>query len=112
MLRTFPMCAAAMSLLGIAMWLLNYQDNSNGQWLAIFSMGWYIISFSVGLASTPWTVNSEVYPLHLRGIGNSLSTFGNWFANYFISAFFLTATDTTLGQVKYFFFIKNYLLFR
>lgn len=103
MLRTFPMCAAAMFLLGIGMWLINYQDNSNGQWIAIFSMCWYIISFSVGIAATPWTVNSEVYPLHLRGIGNSLSTFGNWFANYFISEFFLTATDTTLGQVKYFF---------
>lgn len=46
---------------------------------------------------TPWTVNSEIYPLNLRGVGNSLSTFSNWVSNWALSAIFLTATEGSLG---------------
>lgn len=59
----------------------------------------YLAFFSVGLGSTPWTVNSEIYPLHLRGVGNSISTTGNWVSNYCISQLFLTITKTTVGRV-------------
>jgi len=52
----------------------------------------YMLAFSIGLGATPWTINSEIYPLHLRGTGASLSTSSNWIANYAISAVFLTLT--------------------
>lgn len=102
MLRTLPGCAASMCLLAIGMWLINV-GNSAGQWVSAAAIFIYLAFFSVGMGATPWTVNSEIYPIHLRGIGNSMSTFGNWASNYAISAVFLTATETDLGQVLFYF---------
>ena len=59
----------------------------------------YLAFFSIGLGCTPWTVNSEIYPMHLRGAGLSLSTTANWVSNYCIAAVFLTLTKTEMGQV-------------
>lgn len=57
----------------------------------------YLVFFSVGLGNTPWTINSEIYPLHLRGVGMCIATTTNWITNYAISALFLTLTETSLG---------------
>ena len=59
----------------------------------------YLGFFSVSLGPVPWTVNSEIYPLHLRGVGNSLSTTTNWVSNYIVSQFFLLLVESALGQV-------------
>ena len=48
------------------------------------------MSFAIGFCSTPWTINSEIYPLHLRGLGNSLSTTTNWVSNFGVALVFLT----------------------
>lgn len=98
MLRTLPGCALSMCVLGAGMWLLNI-NNSNGQWVSTLGIFVYLGFFSVGVGATPWTVNSEIYPLYLRGIGNSMATLGNWLGNYVISALFLTATESEVGQV-------------
>jgi len=114
MLRTLPGCGFFMCLLGIGMILLN-QHYASGQWIAAASIFIYMAFFSIGMGATPWTVNSEIYPLHLRGIGNSMATFGNWASNYVISEVFLTATDSQLGQVPLlyyfleFFYLGNHL---
>lgn len=101
MLRTLPGCAASMCLIAVGMWLINIGNNA-GQWVSGAGIFIYLAFFSVGMGATPWTVNSEIYPIHLRGIGNSFSTFGNWAGNYVISALFLTATETDLGEVIFF----------
>ena len=36
-------------------------------------------------------VNAEIYPLHVRGLGQSAATTANWASNFAISASFLTA---------------------
>lgn len=51
----------------------------------------YLVSFGAGLAGGPWVVNSEVYPLHVRGLGQSAATTANWGMNYAVSATFLSA---------------------
>lgn len=58
--------------------------------------------FAVGLGATPWAINSEIFPMHLRGIGNSMGTTANWITNYFVSQIFLTATSTKIGEVATF----------
>ena len=98
MLRTLPGCGFFMCLLGVGMILLN-NAYASGKWVAAVAIFIYMAFFSVGMGATPWTVNSEIYPLHLRGIGNSMATFGNWASNYVISEVFLTATDSEIGQV-------------
>ena len=48
------------------------------------------MSFGCGLSPGPWVVNAEIYPLHVRGLGNSAATTTNWVANYVVSATFLS----------------------
>ena len=47
----------------------------------------------------PWTINSEIYPLHLRSLGVSIATMVNWAGNLIISYTFLDLTQaiTTYG---------------
>lgn len=59
----------------------------------------YLCFFSIGLGNTPWTVNSEIYPMHLRGVGLSVSTTANWLSNYVVSQLFLTLISTSIGKV-------------
>jgi SP family myo-inositol transporter-like MFS transporter 13 len=58
----------------------------------------YLTFFSISLGPIPWAVNSEIYPLHLRSLGNSVSTTVNWLSNFIVSQFFLSVTTTTIGQ--------------
>lgn len=109
MLWTLPGCGIAMFCLSLGMYLVNV-DISGGEWLAVVSMFTYIALFAIGVGGTPWTVNSEIYPLHLRGIANALATLGNWVANYFVSAVFLTATESDLGEVKENYFNTIFLI--
>ena len=59
----------------------------------------YLAFFSIGMGCTPWTLNAEIYPLHLRGIGLCLSTTANWVSNFIVSELFLTLTSSDIGQV-------------
>ena len=42
------------------------------------------------MSPVPWVYNSEIYPLHLRGVGGSIATTVNWVCNFTISLTFLT----------------------
>mmetsp|Transcript_35675 Transcript_35675/g.6431 ORF Transcript_35675/g.6431 Transcript_35675/m.6431 type:complete len:139 (+) Transcript_35675:859-1275(+) len=54
----------------------------------------YIAFFAVGMGPIPWTVNSEIYPLHLRSTGVSISTTANWVSNFLVSMVFLSITSS------------------
>ncbi len=88
MLRTLPFIAVFMGMIGLGMGLRNHTDDSMtlaqefGKWFAAGGLFLYLLSFSIGMGPTPWTVNSEIYPLHLRGLGNSLSATTNWISNF------------------------------
>jgi len=58
--------------------------------LVIFALCLYLLCFASGLGPTPWTVNSEIYPLWCRSAGISIATFTNWLANIVISLTYLT----------------------
>ena len=79
---------------------------ASGKWITLVGILLYLVFFSISLGPIPWTVNSEIYPLHLRGAGNSLATTVNWVSNYAVSQVFLLVTTTALGQVLTFVFIS------
>ena len=62
----------------------------NDSWLALVCLIAYIASFAVGLGPVFWLMISEIFPLKVRSPAMSLSTVGNWSANFLVSSFFLT----------------------
>eukprot|EP00347_Sterkiella_histriomuscorum_P003343 403364656 len=92
-----------------------------GGYITILSLAVFIMFYSLGFASQPWAICTEIFPNHLRGNANSLTTVTNWLTNYFVTAAFLKITDGEIGKlVGYsilvmgnflcFFFIKGYIL--
>lgn len=105
-LRTLPLIGLSMWFIAGSYALIGFGGyDVTGGWLCFIFILIYLAFFSIGMGATPWAVNSEIYPLHLRGIGNSCATFSNWASNYMVAQVFLTATKTATGRVITFFAI-------
>lgn len=88
---------------------------------AVLLLGLYIISYSPGMGTAPWIVNSEIYPLKYRGIGGGIAAVSNWVSNLIVSETFLTLTEvlgaagtfllfagfSTIGLVAIFFLVPE-----
>lgn len=57
--------------------------------IVIISLFIYIGSFAYSLGPVSWLINSEIYPLHVRGKAMGLASCTNWLANFFITSTFL-----------------------
>ncbi|XP_027114528.1 sugar transporter ERD6-like 8 [Coffea arabica] len=53
--------------------------------LAIIGVLVYIAFFSIGMGAGPWLIMSEVFTLHIKGLGGGLVTFMNWFGSWLVS---------------------------
>eukprot|EP01043_Picozoa_sp_COSAG02_P045944 COSAG02_NODE_4251_length_5585_cov_4.672986_4_plen_631_part_00 len=63
-----------------------------GGMVSLVATAAYLAAFQPGMGTMPWTINSEIYPLHARGLGISLATATNWCSNLLISFTFLDLT--------------------
>nr|XP_018680349.1 PREDICTED: probable inositol transporter 2 [Musa acuminata subsp. malaccensis] len=66
---------------------------SNFGWLALVALGAYIVSYSPGMGTVPWIVNSEIYPLRYRGLCGGLAAVANWVSNLIVTQTFLSLTE-------------------
>ncbi|KAL1920145.1 uncharacterized protein VTP21DRAFT_1291 [Calcarisporiella thermophila] len=66
--------------------------SSVGPWLALVSLVFYVASYAIGLGNIPWLVQSELFPLGIRGKASSFATATNWVCNLIINVTFLTLT--------------------
>ncbi len=57
----------------------------------------YIASFAYSLGPIGWLLNSEIYPLHIRGRAMGVATCANWASNFIITATFLNLVNR-LGE--------------
>ncbi|PKU84453.1 probable inositol transporter 2 [Dendrobium catenatum] len=65
---------------------------SNFGWVALVALAAYIISYSPGMGTSPWIVNSEIYPLRFRGICGGMAAVANWVSNLIVTQTFLSLT--------------------
>ncbi|PIA38534.1 hypothetical protein AQUCO_02700025v1 [Aquilegia coerulea] len=65
---------------------------SNAPMVAIIFLVLFIISYSFGMGTVPWIVNSEIYPLQHRGICQGMATMANWISSLIVIQTFLTLT--------------------
>lgn len=64
--------------------------SNTGGWLALASLVLYVACFAVGMGPMPWAIQSEIFPMHVRGVANGIATASNWTANLIVSATLLT----------------------
>ncbi|XP_044970325.1 inositol transporter 4-like [Hordeum vulgare subsp. vulgare] len=74
---------------------------NNYGWLALLALGAYIVSYSPGMGTVPWIVNSEIYPLRFRGVCGGIAAVANWVSNLIVTQTFLTLTKV-LGSAATF----------
>lgn len=58
-------------------------------WISLVAMMFYIAFFAYSLGPIGWLVNSEIYPLKVRGRAMGLATCANWISNFLITMTFL-----------------------
>jgi hypothetical protein len=77
MLRTLPFVVFAWLVVASGMFIFestNTKTDSLGGYCAFFGTMGFLFAFGIGMASTPWTACAEIFPLHVIGTANSLTT--------------------------------------
>ncbi|GBB89120.1 hypothetical protein RclHR1_01580021 [Rhizophagus clarus] len=68
-------------------------------WFTLVSLVIYVMAYALGLGHAPWLIQSEIFPLNVRGRATGIGTATNWLFNLVISVSFLPLTEliTTTG---------------
>ncbi|KAG8065260.1 hypothetical protein GUJ93_ZPchr0004g38638 [Zizania palustris] len=77
---------------------------NNFGWLALIALGAYIVSYSPGMGTVPWIVNSEIYPLRFRGVCGGIAAVANWVSNLIVTQTFLSLTKALGTSATFFLF--------
>lgn len=69
-------------------------NSSMPGWIIFAALFMYLAFFASGMGCMPWTINAEIYPLHVRSFALSLATSVNWVSNLIVSFTFLSVVNT------------------
>jgi sugar porter (SP) family MFS transporter len=89
-------CIVSLGALGLFFASSSLQHNAS--WFALVCLLVYIASFAIGLGPVFWLMIAEIFPLKVRSPAMSVSTVGNWSANFLVSSFFLSLTSAITKQ--------------
>lgn len=53
-------------------------------------IAFYIFGFAISWGPVAWILIGEIFPLNVRGIGNSVGSAANWVGNFIVTQFFLS----------------------
>ena len=68
MLRVTPLTCLSWIIVAIGMYMNSYTSASiAGTYIAFSGLVFFVATFSVGFSAQPWTINTEIYPLHVVG---------------------------------------------
>jgi len=84
--------AVIVALIGIAFSFYYSQHYSEkvGCWLILSFICIYLLCFAPGMGTMPWTISAEIFPTHVRGVANSITTMTNWISNFIVASTFLS----------------------
>ncbi|ETM34950.1 hypothetical protein L914_18057 [Phytophthora nicotianae] len=68
-------------------------ESRTAGWVIFVTLFIYLACFASGMGCMPWTINAEIYPLHVRSFALSIATSVNWLFNLFVSFTFLSVVD-------------------
>lgn len=85
----------ALLVLGVGFEWAKAGDNSSEimGWIAVISTMVFVASFAFSLGPGGWLINSEVYPLKVRGKANGVATSANWATNFIVTGSFLSIVN-------------------
>lgn len=83
----------SISLFALGVAFLNQVPETISTVLAIASLMLFVSSFAISLGPIFWLLNSEIYPLNVRGKAAAAGTMTNWFFNFLVSLTFLALID-------------------
>jgi SP family myo-inositol transporter-like MFS transporter 13 len=64
----------------------------------------YVAGYALGLGNVPWLMQSELFPLSIRGKANGIATAVNWSCNLVISTSFLSMTNGVSAAGTFWFY--------
>ena len=82
------LCSIALATLAVFFGSKGLQQHGGG--IALVALMVYIAGFAAGLGPVFWLMISEIFPLRVRPPAMSVSTVGNWAANFVVSFTFLS----------------------
>ncbi|KAI8056162.1 major facilitator superfamily domain-containing protein [Syncephalis plumigaleata] len=71
---------------------LQCENSAAWSWFALAALIFYVASYALGLGNVPWLIQSELFPLALRGRAGGVATSVNWLGNLIVSVSFLSLT--------------------
>jgi len=95
LLSSALVASVCLGLLGLGFMIQN-EAKMLSRILTLLGLMGYLISFGWGLATLPWTLNGELYPMAARSQCASIATMTNWISNFVVSGTFLTLVHTPL----------------
>jgi len=114
MLKSLPGLFLTLCLISLSMYLSLYSEDqktkNDGHILFFVMIILYLLFFSIGFGATVWTVNSEIYPIHLVSTGVALATATNWLSNFAVSSVFLSSMEADGGKVFTFLILAFFTL--
>lgn len=106
-----PLVVISLFSIGISFYCYNFKDLEGAGIAIIIFIGLFILFFALGVGGGVWTVNSEIFPLHLRSTAVGITSSANWVGNFIISMSFLSMMSFELGQVLIWFILGSFAIY-
>ena len=109
LLRTLPVMALCWFVAAVGMVYTgeDYAESTKitGGRVAMVAVGLFLFFFQIGISATAWTINTEIYPLHVIGTANSLAATTCWITNALVSEVFKIVTEISLEALVTMYFV-------
>ena len=103
MLRGLPFVFVSLLIVITSMGLVEYSDEEQnkkaGRVLLVTGMSLYMLFFAISFSSVCWTINSEIFPIHLLGTATGIIAANHWLWAFVTGAIFLTCLETKEGKI-------------